>query len=202
MAQDNTSDVGLTCHAKSGWGTCIDVTSQKCSEGMALLVSEVCDGPANIQCCVTMPNPTPNRTGLMIAANALYDQRANEHYTEGSQRWSGISGNVHPPKAPPYSDCSAAVTWIYWTVYGSGPDFLNGESWKAGYTGTLIQHGKVVSLSAAQPGDLVFYGSSPSGISHTAVYIGNNQVISHGADPVLKGSIDYRSDRQFIRNYF
>ena len=113
------------------------------------------------------------------AANALYNNRAHEHYTEDmTKRWSGISSRICPPNAPPYSDCSSAVTWIWWTaigmltiiafstlcslhlalcarvslVYsfacrfspssfalwlGKGADILNGESWEAGYTGTL-----------------------------------------------------------------
>jgi hypothetical protein len=43
------------------------------------------------------------------------------------------------------------------TIYGSGPDFLNGENWSAGYTGTLLEHGTEVDVSTMQPADLVFY---------------------------------------------
>lgn len=190
-----------SCSSGGNSGICEVVGA--CTNGTT--VSNLCPGPNSVECCVRAspptPGPGPNRTALMVAANALYNERANEQYTEGSERWSGIDQKVYPPKAPPYSDCSAAVTWIYWTVYGKGTDFLNGESWSAGYTGTLIDHGKAVAYSAAQPGDLVFYGSTADHITHTAIYIGNGQIISHGSDPVLKGSIDYRSDRQFLRSY-
>jgi hypothetical protein len=131
-----------------------------------------------------------SRAGVVQAAMALYNQRSSEHYTQGSQRWSGITGKIMPPNAPAYSDCSAAATWCYWTQYGSGPDFLNGENWKAGYTGTLTSHGKSVSCSAMQDGDLVFYGSP---VSHVAIYVGNGKVVSHGSDPVSWVAYNYRS---------
>lgn len=41
--------------------------------------------------------PVYNATCLMIGAKAGFDDRANEHYTEGSERWSGIDGKVMPP---------------------------------------------------------------------------------------------------------
>jgi hypothetical protein len=40
----------------------------------------------------------------------------------------------------------------YWTVVGSGPDIVNGDSWKGGYTGTMESHGKKISYSAIQAG--------------------------------------------------
>jgi len=126
----------------------------------------------------------------VTAAMALYNDRSKEHYTQGSQRWSGITGKVMPPNAPPYSDCSAAATWCYWTQYGTGPDFLNGQSWKAGYTGTLTSHGKSVSCTAMQPADLVFYGSP---VSHVAIFVGNGKVVSHGSDPVSYVAYNYRT---------
>ncbi len=36
------------------------------------------------------------RSGVVEAAMALYNQRANEHYTEGGDRWYGIAHGVHP----------------------------------------------------------------------------------------------------------
>lgn len=52
-----------------------------------------------------------------------------------------------------------------------------------------------VAISDLQPGDLVFYGSSPGSIYHVALYIGGGQLIeaSHAGAPVAYGSI-YRSD--------
>lgn len=139
------------------------------------------------------------RADVVKAAMAGYAERANEHYTQDSRRWSGIDHKIMPPKAPPYSDCSSFSTWCYWTTYGNGPDFLNGESWKAGYTGTLTKHGKVVALASAQPGDLVFYGKPT--ISHVAVFVGEGKVVTHGHDPVEYTVVHYRSDYVETRSY-
>jgi len=136
------------------------------------------------------PSGSGSRSGVVTAAMALYNNRVNEHYTQGSQRWSGITGKVMPPSAPQYSDCSAAATWAYWTQYGNGPDFLNGQNWKAGYTGTLTSHGTAVNCANMQPADLVFYGSP---VSHVAIYVGNGKVVSHGSDPVSYVAYNYRT---------
>jgi hypothetical protein len=143
------------------------------------------------------------RDKIVKAAWALYNQRANEHYTQDGRRWSGIANNVCPPSAPVYSDCSSAATWAYWVVFGKGKDFLNGAKWTGGYTGTLTSFGRVVPLSAAKPGDLVFYGTSSGSISHVSIFIGDGMTISHGSDPVGHYKIDsYGSlKRQQIRNY-
>jgi hypothetical protein len=142
------------------------------------------------------------RDKIVTAAWALYNQRANGHYTQDSRRWSGIANKVCPSSgAPPYSDCSSSTTWCYWTVFGNGPDFINGANWKAGYTGTQVSHGKEVTLAQAKPADLVFYGKSHSDISHVAIYVGGGKVISHGSDPVGYYGVDYRTDRQQIRSY-
>lgn len=143
------------------------------------------------------------RDKIVKAAWALYNQRANEHYTQDSRRWSGITNKVCPPSAPVYSDCSSAATWAYWVVFGKGNDFLNGQRWGAGYTGTLTSFGHIVSLSSAKPGDLVFYGTTSGSISHVSIYIGDGMTISHGSDPVGHIKIDsYGSlKRQQIRSY-
>ena len=71
---------------------------------------------------------------------------------------------------------------------GSGPDSfdcsgLTAWAWRAG--GVTLSHSALaqyhettrVPLSAIQPGDLVFFGPSVSGIHHNAIYVGNNQMI-------------------------
>jgi len=140
------------------------------------------------------------RQKLVQAAMALYNNRASGHYSQDDQRWSGISGNVCPPNSPPASDCSSAVTWMYWTVFGNGPDIVNGASanWRWGSTQTLIQNGHEVTMAQAQPGDLVFYGSSHDAISHVTIYVGNGNVVSHGKDPA---SFYHIGPYKMIRSY-
>lgn len=124
---------------------------------------------------------TAKRTKMMDAAKALINKKT--HYTQDSRRWNGITNKKYPPDAPTYSDCSSAVSWIYWTVFGGGSDFLNGQNWKAGYTGTQQAHGKSISLSQASHGDLVMYGwQSPGVPEHVAMWVGNGYVVSHGSE--------------------
>lgn len=127
----------------------------------------------------------------------VYADRAHEHYTEGSQRWSGIAGHVCPANAPRYSDCSSTVTWIYWTLFGNGPDFMNNENWSAGYTGTLIQNGFQVSTSALEVGDLCFYYHP---MHHVAIYVGGGKIVSHGMDPVGYYPVNY-APLDYCRRY-
>ncbi len=104
-----------------------------------------------------------------------------------------------PKKSPPYSDCSSTVTWIYWTLFGNGPDFMNGEQWGAGYTGTLDKHGINVGANTADLaiGDLCFYYHP---MHHVAVYVGGGKVVSHGTDPVGYNAWDY-APVDFCRRY-
>jgi hypothetical protein len=36
------------------------------------------------------------RSGIVEAAMALYNERANEHYTQGGDRWYGIANKIRP----------------------------------------------------------------------------------------------------------
>jgi len=60
---------------------------------------------------------------------------------------------------------------------------LNGENWSAGYTGTLIEHGRNVDVDEAslKVGDLCFYYHP---MHHVAIYVGGGMVVTHGMDPV------------------
>jgi len=139
------------------------------------------------------------RDKIVQAAMALYNNRASGRYSEDDQRWSGIAGNVCPPGSPPSSDCSSAVTWIYWTVFGNGPDIVNDANWSYGSVQTLVQHGNEVTMAQAQPGDLVFYGSTHDALSHVAIYVGSGKVVSHGKDPASDRLIgNYKMIRSYI----
>jgi len=139
------------------------------------------------------------RMKLVQAAMALYSNRGSGRYDEDDQRWSGISGHICPPSSPSASDCSSSVTWIYWTVFGNGPDFVNGANWAAGNTNSLLTNGREVTMDQAQPGDVVFYGASHTSLSHSAIYVGNGKVVSHGRDPASFFGI---GNYKMIRNYF
>jgi len=148
---------------------------------------------------------TASRQGLKDAALWVAHTGKSISYTQSSpNRWSAINKRVCPKAGVPASaDCSAFVTWLYWSAFGKGTDHLNGQGWKAGYTGTMEQHGVRVSLDKAQPGDVVLYGSPAF---HAALYIGNGQVVSYGrTGPAkvfkvndMKGFSQVRSYPQFF----
>lgn len=128
------------------------------------------------------------------------------HYTQTAKRWEGIARDLKAFKGeyPHFADCSAFATWCLWNGldhYGVR-DTVNGQNWKAGYTGTMLAHGKEVRHRGnVLRGDCVIYGSGGAG-EHTAICIGGGKVISHGSEagPFLL-PIDYRRDVMQIRRY-
>lgn len=125
------------------------------------------------------------RRKTVRAAFVALENRERIHYTQGPRRWEGI--NLHKRayrgEYPRYADCSAFATWCLWdgTLLHKPHDFVNGAQWRAGYTGTQVQHGKRVEMDDLLPGDLVFYGGG-SIPAHVAVYVGKGRVISHGSE--------------------
>lgn len=145
------------------------------------------------------PGPDDVRARIVAAMTLLYHHRDEVHYTMSSRRMQGVRFKIRPPKFPVWEDCSSSSTWAYFVAGAPDPNGLgyNGQ----GYTGTLSQHGRIVPLDKAQPGDLVLYGPAWP-YHHVAVYVGHGRVISHGSEggPYLL-PVDYRSDRAQIRSY-
>lgn len=133
------------------------------------------------------------------------------HYTQGPARWDGIAHDLKAWRGqfPTEADCSAFVTWCLWNGldHFHVRDLVNGEGWKAGYTGTLAEHGVRVDGLALQRADVVLYGPGWP-YKHTAIVLGREPrtrrtlVISHGSEagPFLL-PIDYRSDRAQVRRF-
>lgn len=175
-----------------------------------------------LRACLEVSGST--RDAVVTLAKNLANQNAAVTYTQGSSRWQGINSWVCPLKittttfkAPAYADCSSFVSWLFWTAYGLGPDKLNGQSWKAGYTGSMADHGIVVSnaiqntatgvwspasTAYALPGDLCFYGLYPH--VHVTMYVGNGIVVNFGSsNHVTYQTATYHPSRlQQIRRYF
>lgn len=131
------------------------------------------------------------------------------HYTEGPQRWQGIHQHLIAAHGhfPDYSDCSASATWILWNglfVPFGVHDIVNGLNWGGGYTGTILQHGKIVHLDRhLEVGDLIVYGIPGTTGKHVAVYMGGGYVFSQGSEGgPYKLPMYYRKDvmarRRFI----
>jgi hypothetical protein len=205
-----------TCETEGG--VCGDINRNHCSEeGVAgeHWESGKCPGKDFMMCCLS-PNVivprgadelspcgeevwngvTDPRERLMVSATILFDlHHADGIYTQGGSRWQGIRDRMCPPTAPQKSDCSSAVSWIYWTVFGAGPDFMNGDEWGGGYTGTLVSRGTKVpcTVESLRQGDLVFYGKPGKRISHVNMYIGDGMCVDHGEAPVQHRAMNYRT---------
>lgn len=141
------------------------------------------------------------------AARVGLDHAPELHYTQGASRWQGIDLRRKAWKGqyPTYADCSSFATWCLWnglSHYGVR-DTVNGLFWKAGYTGTMLAHGKVVVHEEnILVGDLALYGIPGTTGKHVAICIGGGKVISHGSEggPYLL-PIRYRSDLICVRRY-
>ena len=144
---------------------------------------------------------------VLKGARLLLENAAQVHYTMGPQRWEGIDDKryVRDEQYPSYGDCSSTATWLLWNALFAHlgmADVVTGAGWRAGYTGTMLQHGRPVSESAVEVGDLVIYGAGAPG-QHVTVCLGGGMVLSHGSEPgPYKLPLRYRGDVLSIRRYF
>jgi hypothetical protein len=133
------------------------------------------------------------------------------HYTQGASRWEGIQErrSARLGQFPTHADCSSFATWCLWNGLALGfgvADVVNGANWSAGFTGTMLAHGKRVRrIAKVLRGDCVLYGNGPPG-HHTALVVGvqdgRPMVVSHGSEagPFFV-AYDYRPDVMEIRRY-
>lgn len=152
------------------------------------------------------------RRRVYNAAWLGYSHRVRMHYTQGNRRWDGINKdfNAKQGEYPKYADCSSFATWCLWNglhIPYNVRDTVNGAAWRHGYTGTMLEHGKVVQhLNNVLVGDCVIYGKTGTTGAHTAIVVGkkNGQimVISHGSEggPYYL-PYNYRKDIMSIRRY-
>lgn len=146
------------------------------------------------------------------AAVLALRHRDEVHYTQGFARWQGIKNDLHSARGqfPAFADCSSFVTWCLWNglkVPHGTRDTVNDQRWQAGFTGTMLQNGKVVKhLKNVKTGDCVIYGVPGTTGKHTAIVVGRQDgipmVISHGSEggPFFL-PYNYRNDIMCIRRY-
>lgn len=147
---------------------------------------------------------------LAVEAARLGHAHSNQvNYTEGSARWQGIATHKDPRKGeyPTEADCSAFVTWCLWSglhlQFGEA-DIVNAENWKAGYTGTMLQHGHPVDIKDVRRADAIIYGTRGTTGAHTAIAVTpgpNPLVLSHGSPGVHLLHYNYRPDIIGFRRY-
>jgi hypothetical protein len=151
------------------------------------------------------------RDRVVQAALLALNHPSQVHYTMDGRRWSGIAKRrrARLGQFPSHSDCSSFATWCLWNGlflgFGLG-DLVNGAGWTAGYTGTMLGHGKRVRhLANVRRGDCVLYGSGFPG-QHVTIVVGKQGgvpvVVSHGSEPgPFHLPYNYRTDIMEIRRY-
>ena len=129
---------------------------------------------------------------------------------ESARRWEGIVKDRRARRGefPKHADCSSFVTWCLWNglfLRFGLDDIVNGRSWTAGFTGTMLDHGKRVrKVGRLVPGDCVHYGSGET--AHVTMVLGRQNgepmVASFGSDdcPCFT-NYDYRDDVREFRRY-
>jgi hypothetical protein len=82
----------------------------------------------------------------------------------------GYHGSIQPCPADKTRgvDCSGFTRWVYKLAFGR--DVFGGVN-------SNKQLAAMNRVSSPQPGDLAFFGTSPSNTSHVAIYIGNGRMI-------------------------
>jgi hypothetical protein len=149
---------------------------------------------------------------IVAGAHALLADISQVHYTQNmTDRWEAIRRGItiHGGRLLPFEgDCSSTATWLLWLALHHSfglRDVVNGQNWKAGFTGTMVKHGAAVSaFHSGRIGDCVFYGGTHDTPEHVAVKIAPGHVFSHGgeAGPFFL-PVDYRSDvHSEARRYF
>lgn len=137
---------------------------------------------------------------LGITAHAQAYQGRMQYCNNGSLSSCGLRWNWPAyPDVPHNTDCSGFVTWVY---FQSGLPDPNGNSYRGGFTGTLVVHG--VPVAPGGPlhiGDLVFNGPSASNTTHVSIYIGHGLTMGHGKFGIQIHAYAYRTIVA-IRRYF
>lgn len=161
---------------------------------------------------LSKPHRMEARDRAVKAAILGFKRSQYIHYTQTAARWEGINKrhNAQQGNYPRNADCSSFATWCIWNglyVPFKARDTINGTNWRSGYTGTMLNHGKLVeNLNSVQRGDCVIYGPHGSVGRHTAIVVGwrdgKIMVVSHGSEggPYYV-RYDYRSDIMQIRRY-
>jgi cell wall-associated NlpC family hydrolase len=148
------------------------------------------------------------RQRVLTACELMLAHTGAIHYSQGPDRWEGITNKLVAAHGqyPKHADCSSTVTWMLWQALHNTfgvRDVVNGEDWKAGYTGTMAAHGEHVQpiVGHLKIGDALLYGRGPT-YEHTTIYTGGGFCFSHGGEAgPFKLAIGYRSDLATARRY-
>jgi peptidoglycan hydrolase-like protein with peptidoglycan-binding domain len=115
---------------------------------------------------VTRPD-SATRAAVVGEAARLYAHRNEIDYVE-VERPVALK---RPPAIPDALDCSLFVTACYFAGGALDPNGFHYSGF--GYTGSLITTGRRCTIHELEPGDLVFYGSTPADKANETFPVGS-----------------------------
>lgn len=98
---------------------------------------------------------------------------------------------VYATAGPNSFDCSGFSTWVYKQL---GVKLPRSSASQSGF-------GQLVNRNDLVPGDLVFFNTSGSGVSHVGIYIGNDKFIHAASAPYMKVMINSLSEKYYNTRY-
>lgn len=98
---------------------------------------------------------------------------------------------VYATSGPNSFDCSGFSTWVYKQL---GVKLPRSSASQSGF-------GQLVNRNDLVPGDLVFFNTSGSGVSHVGIYIGNDKFIHAASAPYMKVMINSLSENYYNARY-
>jgi len=129
-------------------------------------------------------NGNVGEASLKVKVNETEEEKEEEEVRYSS---NDSSSSVSTSSAPSYESAGSVLDAAY-AQLGIGQDCtmlvsnslravgINYHSAPAGYIGL----GTSVSLSDAQPGDIIYYQNAGAGVPHVAIYAGNGQAVHGG----------------------
>lgn len=183
--QLNAHGANLTLDGNDGANTTAAVKSFQSSQGLTA------DGQASVTTWQALVGTSSATLAKIVSyAQAIQNGDAEPGWSGGDIPYSwagghgskpgptlgscdGYTGSIHPCPADTTIglDCSGFARWVYALSYGD--DVLG-----SGNTDSELAHMHKVSSSAAQPGDLAFFGNSTTDTEHVGIYIGNGEMIN------------------------
>lgn len=171
---------------ESGWSK-VSVNNKEGYVASNLLSSSKTQETATSRGGVTREKTTEDKTETTTTTTASSGKGAT--VVETAKNYIGYR-YVYGAAGPNSFDCSGFTSYVF-KLHGVSLS----RTAKAQYS-----NGVAVARSDLQPGDLVMFGPSVSGINHVGIYIGGGQIV-HAANPSRGVTIDTINSGYYNNNY-
>ena len=173
----------------------VEVEKDAAFDPRQYLVSAIDNKDGDVTANVAVSGIDTSSTGDKTVTFTVSDSTGNQSsanltvkvYTPGSKILETAYTKLGTPyvygaSGPNSFDCSGFTSWVYRQHGISIARTAQGQS----------QGGTPVDRANLQPGDLVFFGSSTSNITHVGIYVGNGQMVHapHTGDVVKVSSLN------------